>query len=316
MFDVPVLLIIFNRPEPTEKLIDALRIVKPGLIFVSADGPRENAEADVYNCEAARKVIEKIDWDCKIEKLYHTNNQGCHWAPRKALSWFFTHVEEGIILEDDCIPEKDFFFFCKELLSKYRDDDRILTINGSNLGYELKNNYSYTFSRFMNMWGWATWRRAETKIDYSLKEWKKEKNPLLLLYKKLRHNVFDIDMRWLEYWERIFNVCLRKDVSTWDWQWMNYQILNNKFSIVPAVNLVTNMGFNEMATHTKLTANLAANIPVKPLKFPIVHPSKIEIDKEYEEKYVKWVWCSIKRLRPLSQAKLFITRLLQGPPKD
>lgn len=297
MFDVPILLIVFNRPATTSKLIEAIREVKPKKLFISADGPRESFPEERLACESVRKIINKIDWECEIETLYHKENQGCHWAPRKALQWFFSHVEEGIILEDDCIPNKYFFLYCKELLLKYRNDERIFTINGGNLGYNLENGYSYTFSRFMNMTGWATWRRTIQEIDYNLKDWKSRKVPIWSIYKCLRQSFYDTDFVWFKYWKHKFDLSTKKNVTWWDWHWINYQVLNKRYSIVPSVNLVTNIGFGEDATHTKEEKNPAGNLQTYELSFPLKHPLKLQIDITYEENYVKWVWCYHRRMK-------------------
>lgn len=313
MLNTPVLLIIFNRPETTKKVFEVIRTVKPTKIFIAADGPRKSVSNDEENCHQARDIVSLIDWPCEINTLFQEKNLGCSLAPRAAFDWFFSHEPEGIILEDDCLADVSFFNYCSILLEKYRDDERIISINGSNLGYELSDGNSYTFSRFMNMWGWATWKRSADIIDYEVKEWLTIKKPLQKLYQVLRQNIFDSDINWYKYWKDKFDKTVNnKDKTWWDWQWIYYQIMNKKYSIVPSVNLVTNIGFNEEATHTKEYNNPASGIKNNKIEFPLIHPSKMSPDILYEEKFVKWVWCYHKRLPTTFYIKSILKKSLKA----
>lgn len=307
-----VLLIIFNRTNTTQKVFEAIRRAQPARLYVAADAPRLYNSADEEKCHATRAVTENIDWPCEVKRLYQNENLGCSFGPRAAFDWFFSQEPEGIILEDDCVPHPDFFIFASDMLDLYRDDKRIISINGSNLGYELNNGNSYTFSRFMNMWGWATWADRAKSIDYSLEKWLNIKNPHLFLYRKMRQGLFDFDINWYKYWKHKFDFTINNKIITWwDWQWIFHQMSNRQLSIVPAVNLVSNIGFDENATHTQEISNPAANIPSGSMDFPIIHPSKIKPDFIYEEQYVKWVWCYHKRLPILFYIKQFLSRLIK-----
>lgn len=292
MFSTPILLIIFKRPNTTARVFDLIRQVRPTKIYISSDAPRPNREDEISKCAQARLITENIDWPCEVKRLYHNVNLGCGLGPRAAFNWFFSHEKEGIILEDDCLPHPDFFIFAQTMLDRYRYDKRIISVNGSNLGYCLYNGNSYTFSRFMNMWGWATWSDRVNSIDYSLQEWRKIKNPLWFLYTRLRQNIFDTDINWYRYWKHKFDLSVSHgEISWWDWQWVFHQLLNRQYSIVPSVNLVSNIGFGEEATHTFVADNPASDLPVNTMKFPLRHPKTIAPDFKYEEKHVKWVWC-------------------------
>ena len=311
MTDSAVLFIIFNRPSTTQKVFTAIAEAKPSRLYIAADAPRIGNHEDIRKCEQARLVTERIDWPCSVKRLYQKQNLGCSLGPQTAFNWFFQEEKEGIILEDDCVPQNDFFLFASEMLELYRENKKILSINGSNLGYELKDGKSYTFSRFMNMWGWATWADRATKIDYSLNSWKYEKHPIKFLHKRLRQHWFDLDINWYKYWANKFDLTINNDKKTWwDWQWIYYQIRNKKYSIVPAVNLVSNIGFNEHATHTKDYNNPSANIKSCRMNFPLIHPKNIKIDLGYEENYVKWAWCYYKRLPLLFYIKNGVKKLL------
>lgn len=297
MSEAAVLLIIFNRPATTQKVFEAIRSAKPSRLYIAADAPRAGNTSDEEKCKATIVVTEHIDWPCEVKRLYQESNLGCSVGPRTAFSWFFTQEKEGIILEDDCVPNTDFFLFAAAMLEKFRDNKKIISINGSNLGYELKNGNSYTFSRFMNMWGWATWADRANAIDYSISSWKTMKHPLWFLFTKMKQHPLDLDINWYKYWQHKFDLTVTKETVTWwDWQWIWHQTVNQQMSVVPALNLVTNIGFDADATHTHETGNPAANIPTGSLFHPLKHPVKIKPDIQYEETYVKWVWCYYKRM--------------------
>ncbi|MBC7426609.1 MAG: nucleotide-diphospho-sugar transferase [Bacteroidia bacterium] len=308
----PVLFIIFNRPFTTQKVFEAIRTGKPSSLYIAADAPRQGNITDEESCKATRAITENIDWPCKVKRLYQEKNLGCSLGPRAAFDWFFSDEEEGIILEDDCVPHQDFFPFATCMLERFRDNKKIISINGSNFGYRLNNGDSYTFSRFMNMWGWATWTDRASQIDYTLSSWNQSRNPLWFLYTKMRQNLFDTDVNWYKYWQHKFDLTVTKETVTWwDWQWIWHQTLHQQLSIVPAVNLVTNIGFNEDATHTQETSNPAASIALNEMELPLVHPSIMKPDYVYEESYVKWVWCYHKRLPALFHIKQFVSNFLK-----
>jgi hypothetical protein len=309
MPDSAILLIIFNRPHTTTEVFAAIKKSKPARLYIAADAPREDHQEDILKCAEARAITEQVDWLCDVNRLYHEKNLGSSLGPRAAFQWFFSKEKEGIILEDDCVPHQDFFLFSTTMLERYRDNKRIISINGSNLGYELHNGNSYTFSRFMNMWGWATWADRANAVDYSLQDWKNVKNPVWFLYKKMRQHFFDTDINWYRYWKDKFDQTVNKEnITWWDWQWIWHQLTHKQLSIVPSVNLVTNIGFNDDATHTLHEDNPAAGILSMPLLRPLIHPSKIHWDIRYEEHYVKWVWCYHKRLPVIFYIKRFLSK--------
>lgn len=165
MLSTPVLLIIFKRPDTTRQVLQAIRQVKPRQLFVAADGPRPDHPDEAEKCHQTRAVIEEVDWKCEVQTLFQQRNLGCGpgpvTGPVTAITWFFHNVEQGIILEDDCLPDLSFFRFCEELLDRYRYTEQIMHISGNNFLYGRKRgSASYYFSKYTHVWGWATWRRA------------------------------------------------------------------------------------------------------------------------------------------------------------
>lgn len=310
--DTAVLLIVFNRPGTTAKVFEAIREAAPSRLYIASDAPRFGHPTDVAKNREVKQIVSRVDWPCEVKTQFQEENLGCSLGPRAAFSWFFQHEEEGIILEDDCVPHKSFFYFCAEMLDKYRDNHRIISVNGSNLGYNLNNGDSYTFSRFMNMWGWATWRRSAEAVDYELKDWKHQKQPLLTLYSRLRQNILDTDLHWYRYWKDKFDRTVNGGkVTWWDWQWIYHQTRNQQLSIVPSVNLVSNIGFHDDATHTKAGDNPAASIPAVAMQFPLQHPRSMSVDLNYEEEFVKWVWCYHRRQPASYHIKSYARRIAQ-----
>lgn len=261
----PVALLIFNRPETTAQVFAAIRAARPTTLLVVADGPRPERAGEAERCAAARAVVEQVDWPCDVLRNYADVNLGCRRRVSSGLDWVFETVEEAIILEDDCVPHPTFFRFCAELLERYRDDERVMHISGDNFQTApLRSAYSYYFSRYPHVWGWASWRRAWQHYDVDLKLWP-----------ELRAGGWLLD--WLgeadsaRYWSRTMESCYRRLIDTWDFQWTLACWAQSGLSILPAVNLVSNVGFNTEATHTRFGSRLA-NLPTQPLEFPLRHP--------------------------------------------
>jgi len=238
----PVVLLIFNRTDLTEIVFEAIRQVKPKKLLVVADGPRFAQEAE--KCEKSRDVIQKIDWECELLTNFSEINLGCKQRVSSGLDWVFSEVEEAIILEDDCLPNPSFFSFCETLLEHYRYDERVMMISGDN--FQLSNSrteYSYYFSKYTHIWGWASWRRAWQYYDVNMKTWEE--------YKKIGL-IGSVCNDWYEqkYWTDIFDQVFHGTINTWDYQWLYTCWCQNGLSIIPSCNLVSNLGFGSDATHT------------------------------------------------------------------
>lgn len=264
----PVAFFIFNRPNTTEKVFETIRQAKPTKLLVVADGPRADQPGEVEKCAAARAIIDRVDWDCEVLKIYSAVNQGCKLRVSSGLDWVFDTVEEAIILEDDCLPHPTFFRFCEELLEKYRGDERIAMISGVNFQFGRKRtSYSYYFSRYTHIWGWASWRRAWEYYDVTMKLWPTIKEGGWLQ---------DIlgNSQTSKYWGNIFQSVYDGKINTWDYQWTFACWVQCGLSILPNVNLVSNIGFGINSTHTNGQSKFA-NMPVEPIAFPLLHPSYI-----------------------------------------
>jgi hypothetical protein len=300
----PVLFLIFNRPDTTKLVFERIQQAKPTKLFIAADGARADRVGEAELCAQARSVVDKVDWDCEVHKLFQDKNLGCKWGPSTAIDWFFQHVEEGIILEDDCVPDPSFFPYCQELLEKYRDNPKILSISGFNFGYSPTNAFSYSFSRYMNMWGWATWRRSLKLIDYEISDWDNI-DQLRFLHDGTRESIIDIDWKWIKDWRRTFNDLIHKHVDAWDYCWIYAGFKYKTLSIFPHQNLVENIGFNQQATHTHDESSQITKIQSGSIGFPLVHAEKITRNVDFEENYIKKVWQSYHRRDLIYQLKTF-----------
>ncbi len=261
-----VALFIFNRPDTTEKVFAAIRQAEPSKLLVVADGPRRDRPDEAEKCAKTRAVIDRVDWNCEVLTNYSEVNLGCKLRVSSGLNWVFDNVEEAIILEDDCLANPTFFTFCEELLERYRHDERVMVISGNNFQYGYNySDYSYYFSRYTFIWGWATWRRAWQHYDGDMKQWQKIRDERLLV------SILG-ETKTLKFWHRWFQEIYEGDETVWDCCWTLSCWLQNGLSIIPKVNLVSNIGFDENATHTKDLDNPRAFLPAELIEFPLLHP--------------------------------------------
>lgn len=243
-FETPILFIIFNRHDTARQVFDVIRKIKPKKLFVFADGPRQTRPGEEILCEKTRKVVSGVDWPCEVRTNFMDQNLGCHFAVPKAISWFFGEVEEGIVLEDDCLPNDTFFSFCQSLLQKYRDNDEIMIISGDNFGQSAsKSGYSYYFSKHTNIWGWASWRRAWMKYQHDFSKLDDD---------KMKKNVESSFLTKAEkkYWFGFYKKIKKGRLWGWDAKWFLSIIYAGGKNIVPTVNLIKNIGFGPDATNT------------------------------------------------------------------
>ena len=263
---VPVLLLAFNRPLTTSKVFEALRVARPTKLFFAVDGPRQGKPGDAALVQAVQALITEVDWPCQLETLFRSENRGCKTAVSEAISWFFDNVEEGIVLEDDCIPHPSFFPFVEELLCRFRDDERVMMISGDNFQRGApRSEHSYYFSRYAHVWGWATWRRAWRQYDHRMTCWPEMKRGNWLL---------DVlgDRNAADYWGKIFEDTYSDRNTSWAYRWIFSTWAQSGLTILPNENLVSNIGFGEFATNTHHHDDSIEALKVFEMAFPLKHP--------------------------------------------
>jgi len=275
-FEIPVLFIIFNRLDKTKKVFKAIKEIKPTKLYIASDGPRN--EEELLKVQAVRDyVTSECDWQCTLNTRFREVNLGVGFGPNDAIDWFFSNEESGIILEDDCLPSKSFFYFCDELLNIYKDNKTIGVIQGFN-PFPKEDSYPYSllFSKYDLKWGWATWRDRWQYQDMYTKDFEETKKSGIL------KDLFP-DKNVRLYWENIFEEIHRNPQRAWDTQF-TYQMLKRRlFTIVPKKNLVLNIGYDVDASSTKWgVPEHIKKLNLEKLYPPYIHPTEIKIDKDYD----------------------------------
>ena len=266
MKKLPVLMIVFNRPETTEKVFEAVREYTPERLYVSADGPRPD-KPDAERCAAVRAIIDRVDWPCEVKTRFRETNLGCRKAPPDGISWFFENEEEGVILEDDCLPSQDFFRFCAAMLERYRDNEKVMHVGGANfLGEAESAGGSYYFSVFPQIWGWATWRRAWKHYDNEMTDFPE--------YRRSKRIEARLPGHPYRQWRILqqMNATWKHSpyFNTWDWQWTYAVFKSNGLAIVPCCNMISNIGYS--GTHEVDSALCA--LPLQQLSAELHHPEQ------------------------------------------
>lgn len=299
----PVAFLIFNRPDTTARVFEAIRQARPSKLLVVADGPRANRSGEAEKCAETRRIIEGVDWPCEVVMNYSETNLGCKKRVSSGLDWVFSEVEEAIILEDDCLPHPTFFRYCQDLLEKYRDDERIFHIAGTHYRTTGERNAnSYYFSRYTFIWGWASWRRAWSHYDVNMAHWPAIRDEGWLAR-------FLEDEATTKSFTREFDRIYAGELDTWDYQWGLACWINSGLSIRPHVNLISNIGFTPDATHTKDTENSSANLPTEAMEFPLRHPEFMMRDV-YEDSFLH---SGLEKRSLLQRGAAKLKRMLQKP---
>jgi len=270
----PVALIIFKRPQETQRVFAEIRKAKPPKLLVVADAPRADRPGEDQECAQARAIIDQVDWECEVLKNYADTNLGCQRRVSSGIDWIFDTVEEAIIFEDDCLPDPTFFRFAEELLERYRHDQRIMSISGQNVQFgRRRNDDSYYFSRYSHGWGWASWRRAWKYSDLDMKLWPEIRDGNFLT---------DIlrDPYAVKIWTNICQLCYEGKLNAWDFQWTFAIFIQNGMNIIANVNLVSNIGHGLGGTNTKDVNSPYSNIPLEAITFPMKHPPFVVIDTQ------------------------------------
>ncbi len=271
--ETPVLFLIFTRAETAQRVFERIREQKPKYLYVGADGPREDVPADAEKCRRTREILNRIDWDCEVKTLFREKNLGCRNNMAQTISWFFDQVEEGIILEEDCLPDPNFFRYCEELLEYYRNDQRIMHIGGVNFQFGIpRGKGSYYYSQVPHIWGWASWKRAWKYYDVNIPSYREviEENRR----KFFRHAEMN------SHFEPIFRSVYADNFDTWDAQWTYTVNAQHGLAVLPNVNLISNIGFAPDALHTKNVGSPYDNIPAGQMEFPLIHPTEMTVDEE------------------------------------
>lgn len=278
----PIALVVFNRPEFTKQVFDVVKKAKPYKLYIIQDGAREENDSDVVRRKQVAEVFNAIDWDCDVKWNVSEVNLGCCKRPYTGFSWVFEQEETAIFLEDDCIPSLDYFKFCDYVLEKYKNDTRVMLVSGTNIqGTWKRENYSYHFSSLGGIHGWASWRRAWKYYDVEIKGWD---DPVIksLVEQNMNKRLY---VSRQPVYDRLMGNSEKS--SAWDFQWGFARMIQNGLAIVPCENMIKNIGYCADSTHTTSAKCKEANIALGALKFPLVDPPFVMVDKEYDEKFIR-----------------------------
>ena len=278
MFETPILLVTFNRPDHTRRVLSEILKQEPQLLYVCQDGAREGNENDRIKCQEVRDVVNELTSaysvdhpDFTLYTLHHTQNLGCGPGPQAGITWFFENVEQGIIMEDDCLPHPDFFAYCEELLERYKDDARVQFISSTLYHDKWKCEASYGFSHYMVTGAWAAWRSTWQGFDLDLLDlnaWKFRRQVMWLTKNRAEANWWYFKVKEIQ--------ADRSKKSYWDYQMQIHLFRNDALTVHPKVNLISNIGFDEEGTHTHWNDGRGDKV-VYPI-LPLLHPATMRVE--------------------------------------
>jgi len=309
--DVPVVLFFFLRAETTLKIIGRIREVQPKKLYLFSDGGRNEKERELV-LNARRKVEEAIDWECEIIKRYEDVNRGVHYQIGLGAKWVFSREENAIFLEDDNLPEITFFKFASEMLEKYKDDERVLWVCGTNYLEKITpmDNSSYVFTKHLMPCGWASWGRKFNKFYDD--EIKLLNDPIIIKKTKNEYTnkkLYKQQLRSLRFEK--YRVENGERAISWDYH-MAFSIrANGLYGICPCNNQIENIGVDKFSTHggtsfNKVMTRRFCGIKSYPLEFPLKHPSVLLPDANFEKRVAKII------LYPFNlRLKSFIIRVIK-----
>ena len=268
-FETPILLLLFNRPQLTARIFESVRQCQPKKLYVAADGPRPEKRGEWKVCAETRKVLEKVDWECEVKTLLRDENLGCGRAVSEGITWFFECEEQGIILEDDCLPDPSFFPFCAEMLARFRDDERVGSVSGDNFfPAALQSSQPYHFSKYVQIWGWASWRRFWKLYDFHLEGPLREWEEIIRKVNPIENHA--------KYWIQIFKALRSGLIDTWDYQVMFSAWRASVVHIYPGKNLIVNLGYGADATHTNFESPLTQHQSTAVTGFDLTLPVTVD----------------------------------------
>lgn len=284
MFHTPILLITFNRPQHTQKVLEAIMQQRPSNLYIFQDGPRVGNETDIVQVRKVRSVIDSltIGTETTVFRFFSDDNLGCGPGPAAGITWFFENVDRGIIIEDDAVPHSDFFDYAEQLLDKYECDADIRAIGSMHLDNRKFGDGSYYFSKMnRTLCAWATWKRAWDDFDLYLRS--VSRSDLSIALKR-----YGAKLREREYWcdrlDEIHKDCYHN--SSWDQQfWMSIWMHSGK-GIMPNVNLSSNIGFDKEGTHT-IDPNSPASQRDTHAILPLIHPSDTSVNRVSDQRFQK-----------------------------
>ncbi len=301
MTEVPVAFVIFNRPDSTRISFEKIRAAAPSTLFLISDGARPDRDGEIDRVLEARNIAESVDWPCNLHRIYADTNMGCGRRISTGITEAFDHVDRLIVLEDDCVAGDTFFPFCAELLDRYENDRRVMAVSGNNFQRGvIRGDASYYFSKYPHCWGWATWRRAWQHFDLSIPNWPDFRDCGGL-------SAICSSVRECAYWTQIFDKVYAGKSQSWAFPWTLATWMQSGLTVLPQVNLVTNIGFGSDATHTR-RANKFSRLPIQSID-TIFHPRWMSRHRQADDFTDDYVFSGAVRRGPLKRIENTIRAL-------
>jgi hypothetical protein len=300
MLETPVLFLVFNRPYTTARVLDRIIDARPRVVFVAADGPRAGNNEDEKRCSEVRALVDRIPPDIEVRRLFRQENLGCRKSVSSALEWFFSQVDRGIVLEDDCLPDPSFFGFCEAALLRYEHEERVMLVSGHNPLGAFPSGKDALLSKYPFIWGWASWRRAWKHYKPEIGKWaSKGLSTQIKSWLRSPHA--------LSYWRKAFKD-VENGADTWDFQLDFAMFVRRTFAIVPAKNLVSNIGFGKDARHTTDPEDNRKSLPVFVAPSAPQFPVRIVPNPYFERRIVSEFYFN-RDLTILGKAKMRLRQM-------
>jgi hypothetical protein len=281
---------VFNRPEVTARVFEAVRRARPAVLLIIGDGARPSRPGEAERVAEVRAIVSRVDWPCDVRTNFAESNLGCKARLSSGITWAFSEVPECIVLEDDCLPDDSFFQFCDEMLERFRGDRRVFAVNGTNFNSPADTADSYYFSRQVHVWGWASWSDR----------WLPHYDPTIAKWPGIRDSAMTEDLvggsAEARYWTAVLDAVHRNEIDTWDYQWSFACMLQAGAAVTPNVNLVSNIGFGRDATHTVRESHALANLPTAMMQFPLTHPAGMFVSQRMDHRqFMTHVYTGFRR---------------------
>lgn len=272
----PILLIVYKRPNQTQLVFESIRRAKPKKLFIYGDGPKSNCLIEKENITKVKEIVSLVDWECDLITNFSNINLGSKVIESTAISYFFSKVDYGIILEDDCLPNDSFYYFCHYLLTKYLDNERVMHIGGYTLVPEnYTSSATYYYSNIIHAWGWASWSRAWKHYDVAMKDFPQSS------FNNNLQKIFTDKKMAKYYFKNLLNTYKGK-IDCWDYQWGYAIWKNDGVCITPTINLVSNIGFGQDGTYCREDFNKVGNLETHKL-LAINSPYYIDVNYENDK---------------------------------
>lgn len=274
-YNIPILIIAFNRPDISKQTFEVIRRLKPAYLYVAIDGARDNVEKEREKVNEVASMYHDVDWKCSAHYRHNERNMGAEITVSSAVSWVLTEHEFCIVLEDDILATDAFFDYARQMLERYRDNDKVYLISAAQFTPMDSMKTDYVFSLYGHTgFGWGTWRRAWQHFSMDLSDFDKT-----IADKTIAQN-FSCHQAYIDFLKSVKKMKSKGSKNcSWDSCWSYVRIRDGGLSIVPRCNLTQNVGVfglhaNGFSNYHRLEGNQ---------DFIVVHhPSSIKVDVMYD----------------------------------